>query len=194
MLNNITELIKCSKRNGEEAQRAKEMLFNIFYDELHKIAKARMSRERPNHTLQPTALINEAYIKFIENKVYEGLENRVHFFATASKIMRNILVDYARTHKSQKRGGKEEKILINEEIDGQSEQGLDLVDLIALGDALNELEKSNKLRCEIVDMKVFGGLQNEEIAKVHGISSIKVKAQWNLARNWLRKKLQNEQA
>lgn len=191
MLDNITALIKCSKGSDEEAEKAKEKLFSIFYDELHKIAKIHMKFEPSNHTLQPTALIHEAYIRFIKNGVYEGLANRIHFFATASRIMRHVLVDSARARRSQKRGRGEQTVVINEEIDGQPRNSVEPIDLIALDLALNELEKVNKLRSDIVDMRIFGGLQHEEIATVLGIETIKAKAQWNLARKWLREKLQN---
>lgn len=158
----------------------------LVYDELKKIAAYKLSLERKDHTLQATALVHEAYLRMIDQHSVDW-KNRSHFFALASEMMRRILVNHAESHNAKKRG------------DGQTMLSLDdaenlavannEVDLIFLDNALNELAKFDETQAKIVEMKFFGGLTNEEVAEVLGISDSTVKREWRMARAWLTTKL-----
>lgn len=165
--------------NGDLA--ARERLIPIVYDELRKIAAAQMRRERADNSLQPTALVHEAYLKLV------GIEritfrDRAHFFALASRLMRQILLDKARHDRAEKRGPGLREVVVDEGmIAAQSRP----VDLIALDDVLLELAKLDKRKADIVEMRFFGGLSEEEIGCVLNISSRTVKRDWRAARAWL---------
>ena len=180
----ITQLlIKLS--NGQRA--VVDDLLPLIYDELRSLAANYLRRERVSHTLQPTALVHEAYLKLVDvNQV--TWQNRAHFFGVAANLMRRILIDYARQHKADKRGGEFQKLALDENIDKAQEQSAELV---ALDDALETLTKIDPVKARIVELRYFGGLTVEETAEVMGISTITVKRHWRMAKAWLYGQLSN---
>lgn len=156
-------------------------LLPLIYDELKRIAANYLRRERSDHTLQPTALVHEAYLKMIDiNQI--SWQNRAHFYGVAANQMRRILVDHARQHNADKRGGQFHILTLNEEIDKAAEES---TDLLALDDALNELAKMDPLKAKLVELRYFGGLSVEETAEVLGVSAITVKRHWRITKAWL---------
>lgn len=157
-------------------------IFPFIYDELRQIAGRHLRKERGNHTLQPTALVHEAYMKLVDQKAVQW-QNRSHFFGIASQIMRRILVDHARKHKAEKRGGEGENISLEEEFvvveKGRSAK------LLALDEALENLAKMDEMKAKIVELRYFGGLSVEESAEVLNVSEITVKRHWRAAKAWL---------
>lgn len=179
----ITELLEEVGRGNDEAT---DRLFERVYKELRKLAKAYLRQERADHTLQATALVHEAYLRLIKGESISW-QNRAHFFSVAAQVMRNILVDHARSHKAEKRGGGEPKLSLDEAVSFSAERNLDL---IALDDALTELCEYNAYHCRIVELKFFGGLEIEEIAAVLGKDDAKaVGREWRKAKMWLRSRL-----
>ncbi len=171
-------LIQLSEGNAQMV----DDILPLIYDELRRLAGNYLRRERSDHTLQPTALVHEAYIKLIDQTQVKW-QNRAHFFGIAANIMRRILVDYARQHKAEKRGGAAEKMPLEEEIlivsEGKS------AELLALDEALENLAKIDPQKSKIVELRYFGGLSVEETAKVLGVSEITVKRHWRMAKAWL---------
>lgn len=152
------------------------------YDELRKLANSYLRRERSSHTLQPTALVHEAYMKLIDQKNVRW-QNRAHFFGIAAQVMRRILMDYARQHKAQKRGGEGENLPLEDEILIVSKEKSH--ELLALDEALDNLAKIDEMKAKIVELRYFGGLSVEETAEVLGVSEITVKRHWRMAKAWL---------
>jgi len=166
-------------------QRAVDALFPLVYQQLKKIAQNKLRPERPDHTLNATALVHEAYLKLI-NQDQVNWQNRTHFFALAATAMRRILVDYARNRKAGKRGGDEVLITLNEEIMSSSTKAERLVDL---DEALKRLEVIHERQCKVVELRFFGGLKEDEIAEALNISLATVKRDWRLSRAWLAREL-----
>lgn len=164
---------------------AADKLMPLVYDELRKVAAQYLRKERPDHTLQPTALVNEAYLKLVDI-THVDWQDRAHFFAVASQVMRHILVDYARAKATDKRGGAIQKLALDEAISFSNEQD---IDLLALDDALKQLAAFDEQQSRIVEMRFFGGLSVEETAVVLGISPATVKREWALAKAWLYRKI-----
>jgi RNA polymerase sigma factor (TIGR02999 family) len=169
-------------------QGALDKLMPLVYDELHHLADRYLRRERPDHTIQATALVNEAFIKLIEQKEVQW-QNRAHFFGIAAQLMRRILVDHARARYAEKRGGEGYKLSLNEAIGLPEKRDLDLV---ALDDALNSLASRDERKSKIVELRFFGGLTIEETAEVLGISLDTVKRDWRMARAWLYSEISKE--
>jgi RNA polymerase sigma factor (TIGR02999 family) len=165
-------------------QEALQVLIPLVYQELRQIAQHHLSQERCDHTLQSTALVHEAYLRLLKQGA-GGVENRAHFLAVASRLMRQILVDHARAHRAAKRGGG----LKIELQDAMALQDAPEVDLIALDNALNELAGLDPQQSRIVEMRFFGGLSIEDTAEVIGISRTTVKREWATARAWLRREV-----
>lgn len=164
-------------------------LLPLVYDELRQLAASRLNRERSNHTLQPTALVHEAYLRLIGQKEAEW-QNRAHFFGIAARLMREILIEHARGRNRQKRGGEfKTQIALD---DAVSFTNTKLLDVIAVDEALSSLEKLDERQARIVEMKFFGGLTVEEIAEVLGISPATVKREWSTAKLLLYKTLHTE--
>ena len=178
----ITELL-AEWREGNQS--ALDNLYPLVYDELHRLARRYMSRERKGHTLQTTALINEAYVRLVDQKNVQWA-NRSHFFAISAQIMRRILIDHARRHAYAKRGGGAQQVSLEEAATVTPEQGLEL---IRLDEALKSLAEMDPRRSQVVEMRYFGGLNNEEIAGVLHISENTVTRDWNMARAWLYQQL-----
>ncbi|HUH64151.1 MAG TPA: sigma-70 family RNA polymerase sigma factor [Terracidiphilus sp.] len=159
---------------------ARDAVADIVYRELRRLASAYMRRERFDHTLQPTALVHEAYLRLVDQRA--EWKSRAHFFSTAAFMMRRILVDHAKQHLAAKRGSGLAKSSLDE---GLRVAGETPVDLIALNDALDSLSRIDPQRGQIVELRFFGGLSNEESAEVLGISPATVQRQWAGARAWL---------
>jgi RNA polymerase sigma factor (TIGR02999 family) len=164
---------------GDQAALGK--LIPLIYDQLHRLAHIYMVRERPGHTLQTSALVNEAYLRLIDAGRIEW-QDRAHFFAVSANVMRRILVEFARSHGSRKRGGDAVKLELDEA--AVPSPGRDAV-LIALDDALNALEKIDPREAKVVELRFFGGLSEKETAEVLGITDRTVRHDWNHAKVWL---------
>jgi|SRR5450755_1113585 RNA polymerase sigma factor (TIGR02999 family) len=173
----VTQLLVDASTGKQEAVDA---LFPIVYAELRRLAGSYLRRERPDHTLQSTALVHEAYMRLVDQKV--SWQNRAHFLGIAAQTMRRILLDHAKRRAASKRGGGEYTLQLDEGL--MHGKGREL-NLIALDDALSELEKIDPTRGRIVEMRFFGGLSNEEAALVLGVSPATVQRQWAGARAWL---------
>jgi RNA polymerase sigma-70 factor, ECF subfamily len=178
----ITELL-AEWREGNQS--ALDELYPLVYDELHRLARRYMSRERKDHTLQTTALINEAYVRMVDQKNVNWA-NRSHFFAISAQIMRRILIDHARRHAYAKRGGGAQQVSLEEVAAIAPDQGRELV---RLDEALKTLAERDPRRSQVVELRYFGGLNNEEIAGVLHVSENTVTRDWNMARAWLYQQL-----
>jgi RNA polymerase sigma-70 factor, ECF subfamily len=170
-------LAECSGGN----QGAFNQLLPLVYDELHRLAASYMSRERDGHTLQTTALVNEAYIR-LADQTSARWQDRVHFFAVASKVMRQILIDHARSHGRAKRGRGEKPISLDEVAVISPERA---ADLLALDEALQKLAEIDRRKSEVVELRFFGGLTIEEAAEVLKVTPKTVTRDWQMARAWL---------
>ncbi|HEU4431794.1 MAG TPA: sigma-70 family RNA polymerase sigma factor [Pyrinomonadaceae bacterium] len=178
----ITQLL-AAWREGNQA--ALDELYPLVYDELHRLARRYMSRERKGHTLQTTALINEAYVRLVDQRNVQWA-NRSHFFAISAQIMRRILIDHARRHAYAKRGGGARQVSLDETATVIHE---DLAEFLRLDEALKSLAELDPRRSQVVELKYFGGLNNDEIAGVLKISKNTVIRDWNMARAWLHSQL-----
>ena len=179
----VTELLQ--KWSGGDTAVLEE-LTPLIYAELHRIAKSYMRRERDGHTLQTSALVNEAYVRLIDWKTAKW-ENRAHFFGVSAQLMRRILVDFARSRPKIK-DGDVRHVSLDEAFTVTAEKDADLV---ALDEALNELAKFDERKAKIVELKFFGGLSVEETAEVMKISGVTVMREWNKAKAWLYRELNN---
>jgi RNA polymerase sigma factor (TIGR02999 family) len=157
-------------------------LMPLVYEELRRQASGYLRRERSNHTLQPTALINEAYLKLIDQRDVKW-QNRAHFFAIVAQAMRRILVDYARERKREKRGGAAENLPLDEALTIVSQEKS--VDLVALDEALNKLAKFDERQAKVVELRYFSGLSIDETAEVLNVSNITIRRDWSMAKAWL---------
>jgi RNA polymerase sigma factor (TIGR02999 family) len=174
----VTQLL-IAWSNGEEE--ALEKLVPLIYDELRRIARRYMKREPAGHTLQTTALVNEAYLRLIEQKGMKW-QNRAHFFAISAQLMRRILVSMARARHANKRGGEARQVSLDEALVISEERAAELV---ALDDAMNELAALDPRRSRVVELRYFGGLSVEETAEVLNISPETVMRDWKRAKAWL---------
>jgi RNA polymerase sigma factor (TIGR02999 family) len=177
----VTELLVRWKAGD---QGALEALVPLVYKELRDVARYHLQRERPGHTLQSAALVHEAYIRLLDQRPFET-ENRAHFLAVASRLMRQILVDYARSHGAAKRGA-DRKVELDASLILPQVQS---ADVIALDDALSDLARLDEQQSRIVELRFFGGLSIEEIAEALGISTSTVKREWNVAKAWLTRQM-----
>ena len=167
---------------------APERLMPYVYDELRRLARAFLSRERGGHTLQPTALVNEAYLRLVD-QTRVNWQNRAHFYGIASSMMRRVLIDHARAHATEKRGGAAIHLSLD---DVQVPLAQRASDFVALDEALEKLEQFDGRKCRIVEMRFFGGLKDEEIAEVLGVATRTVLRDWKKARLWLYRELSQE--
>jgi RNA polymerase sigma factor (TIGR02999 family) len=170
--------------NGGDAS-AFDRLVPLIYAELHRLALAQMSRERGGHILQPSALVNEAFVRLKGDTNVEWA-NRAHFYSVSARLMRQILVDFARSEESQKRGARAGHVKL-EDLPGLAQPGPSVspADLIAVDNALSRLAELDERQAKVVELRFFGGLQNDEIAKVLGISEPTVVRDWRMARAFL---------
>jgi RNA polymerase sigma factor (TIGR02999 family) len=178
----VTQLLHAWSQ-GQDA--ALEELVPLVHQELRRLARKHMLGERPGHTLQATALVNEAYLRLVNSRKVNW-QNRAHFFAISAQLMRRILVDYARARGYQKRGGGVPKVTLDEAWMGPQEKGHDLV---ALDDALNVLAGVDPRKSKVVELRFFGGLNVEETAEVLKVSPDTVLRDWRLAKAWLAREM-----
>jgi len=170
-------------QNGN--REALDKLFPVVYDELRRLAASRLRGERSDHTLQPTALVHEAYMRLVEQHSADW-QNRAHFFGLAAEMMRRILVNHAVKNNAEKRFGNQTKLALDEMIDFTHGQD---INLILLDEALNKLAEFDPKQAKIVELKFFAGLTSEEIAEVMQISDSTVKREWRIAKAWLHDQL-----
>jgi RNA polymerase sigma factor (TIGR02999 family) len=178
----VTQLLQAWSNGDQEAL---DKLAPLVYDELHRLARRYMSHERPGHTLQTTALVNEAYVRIVDWKNVRW-QNRAHFFGVAAQMMRRILVDFARSRSYEKRGGHAWRVSLSEAANLSAERG---ADLIALDDALETLATLDPRKSRIVELRFFGGLSVDETAEVLKISTRTVMRDWGMAQAWLYREL-----
>lgn len=178
-------LIDWSGGDGTAAER----LMPLIYDELRHIARGYLQAERADHTLQATGLVHEAYLRLVDQTTATW-QNRAHFFSVAAGVMRRVLVDHARRHRADKRGGKWDKLEFDEALAPGFSRS---VDLLALDDALLDLAKLDLRQSQVVELRFFGGLTNEEAAEVLDVSPRTIKREWRRAKAWLRREIIGEQ-
>lgn len=181
----VTQLL-IAWSNGEAG--ALEQLTPLVYAELRRLAHRYMHRERAGHTLQTTALVHEAYIRMIDQN-HANWQNRAQFFGVAANMMRRILVDHARGHQADKRGGGIAKLSLDEAIEIADQKE---VDLIALDDALNNLAELDEQQSRVVELRFFAGLTVEETAEVMKLSPATIKREWSMAKAWLHRELSKQ--
>jgi RNA polymerase sigma factor (TIGR02999 family) len=180
--NQVTQLL-VRWRDGD--RQAFDLLVPIVYQELRQIAGRYLSGERAGHTLQSTALVNEAYFRMVQQDLPEW-QNRAHFFAVAAQVMRQILVDHARARRALKRGGDSARVSLEQ----AENQAIPMdSDLVALDEALTALTQLDPQQGRVVELKFFGGLSNEDTSAVLGVSTSTVKRDWTMARAWLYREL-----
>jgi len=177
----ISQLLEQSRNGNKEAL---DELMPIVYEELRRLARHYMRNERAGHTLQTTALVNEAYVRLVSYKM--DWQSRAHFFAIAAQAMRRILIERARKHRSAKRGGDAQRISLDDAATVSPER---LEEMLAVENALTTLEELDPRRGRIVELRFYGGLNVEETAHVLGISSPTVKREWRAAKAWLHRSI-----
>ena len=180
----VTQLLVQVSHGDAEAMAA---VMPLLYRELHKLARHHLGRERPNHTLQPTALVHEAYVQLAAQQRVHW-QNRAHFFGIASQAMRRILVDYARSRHAEKRGGLARKVSLDD-VDISDERA---IELIALDEALSGLAVIDPRQSQIVELRFFGGLTIEQTAEAIGVSPATIKREWAVAKGWLLRELSGD--
>jgi RNA polymerase sigma factor (TIGR02999 family) len=181
----VTQLLRAWSQGDKSAL---DQLYQIVYDELRRLAHRYMSRENAGHTLQTTALVNEAYLRLAEVKDMNW-QDRAHFFAVSANVMRRILIDEARARRAERRGGDNLTLALDEALD--VEKGEDL-DLIALDLALQSLAQINQRQSQVIELRYFGGLSVEETAEVLKVSTDTVMRDWRFAKAWLKREMVRE--
>lgn len=183
---NLTQvLVETAKEKPADVA---EKLMPVVYDELHALAEKYLRSERAGHTLQPTALVHEAYMKLIDQSRVDW-KGKTHFFAVGASAMRRILIDHARTKGRHKRGGGWQRVLLD---DAVAEEQFRELDAMALSEVLDNLRKLDATQAQIVELRFFGGLTVEEVAHVLGVSKRKVEGDWTHAKAWLRQQLDTD--
>lgn len=174
---------------GTGDREARDQLLTLVYKEMRKLAANYLKQQRPDHTLQPTALVHEAYLKLIDTSEINW-QDRAHFFAVAAQTMRNILVDHARAIAADKRGGGLHKVALDDVSGLAKKQDVDLIDL---NEALDQLATQDELQGRLIELRFFGGLTIEETAEVLKISPATVKREWTMARAWLFRRMKSRE-
>ena len=183
----MTEVTRILSAIGQGDPRAAEQLLPIVYDELRKLAAAKLARERPGHTLEATALVHEAYLRLIGTPEIDGWDNRGHFFAAAAEAMRRILVESARRKQAHKHGGAlTEQTLDPEILPGPN--SLDPLEVLAIHESLDRLAEKSPRKAELVKLRYFLGCTMAESAKILGIAAATAEEDWTYARAWLRRR------
>jgi len=180
----VSGLLRAWSGGDEDAL---EKLTPMVFDELHRLARRHMRGERPGHSLQATALVNEAYMRLVDCERMQW-QNRAHFFAVSAQLMRRILVDHARRHNLKRGGGVQHVLLEEAAVVGGGEE----TDLVGLDNAMNALARIDPRKVQVVEMRFFGGLSVEETAEVLKVSTVTVKRDWRAAKAWLYRELTGE--
>jgi RNA polymerase sigma factor (TIGR02999 family) len=184
----VTEVSELLVKWNQGDQEALNQLMPLVYNELRRLASSYLRRERPDHTLQTTALVHEAYLKLVDQR-HQDLQSRRHFFILTAQLMRHILVDYARRYKAKKRGGAQVKLPLDEAkevCDGKNP------DLLVLDEAISELSILDPQQGRVVELRVFGGLSIEETAEVMKISPRTVHREWSMAKAWVHQQINRQ--
>ena len=184
----VTEIVTRLKEAGGSDRASAEELLPHVYDELRLLARRYLSRERPGHTLQPTALVHEAYIKLVDQSKVDW-QGRTHFFAVGAKVMRHLLIDHARSKGRAKRGGDQQKVTLADGLTPFGNRQLDTEDLLALNEGLDRLAELDERQARVVELRFFGGLTVPEVALILGVSERTVEGDWAHARAWLKREL-----
>lgn len=182
---NVTQLL-VAWNDGDQA--ARDELMSVVYQELHRLAHHYMKRESPGHTLQTSALVNEAFLRLVDQKNVQW-QNRAHFFGIAAQMMRRILVDYARQRRYAKRGGGARQITLDEGLVVSDERNAEVVEL---SEALDRMAEFDQRKAQTVELRFFGGLSVEETAEVLAVSPGTVMRDWTLAKAWLRREMSSD--
>ncbi|MEM1069182.1 MAG: ECF-type sigma factor [Planctomycetota bacterium] len=189
MTNETPDLTETLTRALAENDRATaERLMNVVYDQLRRLAASMLRNEVPGNTLQPTALVNEAYLRLIDQHRVDW-KGKTHFFAVGAKMMRRILVDHARSKKRLKRGGQLHRVALGDEVQVSNRSD---EDVLAIEEALEKLAKLDPRQSQIVELRFYGGLTVTEVAQVLGVSKRTVEAEWTVIKAWLRRELSGE--
>ena len=178
----VTQLLREIHGGNQVSERE---LFSLIYQDLHRLAAGYMRRERPDHTLQATALVHEAYLRLFNGESFRW-ENRKQLFGSMAHIMRNLLVDHARKRRSDKRGGENRKLSLDEALVASDDQS---ANMLALNEALEELGRLNQRQVKVVELRYFGGLTVDETADALDVSPETVKLDWRFAKAWLNQRL-----
>jgi RNA polymerase sigma-70 factor (ECF subfamily) len=184
---NVTQLLLEAQRGKRESL---DMLLDVLYGELRRIAAGYFRGERPNHTLQPTALVHEAYVRLIDQRDVTW-KNRAHFLGVAARVMRRLLVDHARKNSANKRGGELARVTLDDAVRAHES---DACDILALNVALEALEAENERLAKIIELRYFGGMTIDETAEELGIATATVERDWKFARAWLRRQIEGGEA
>ncbi len=185
--NQASQVTRLLDELKEGDRSALKKLLPLVYDEFRGLAADYLRRERKDHTLQPTALVHEAYLKLVDQTRVDW-QGRTHFFAIGAQAMRRILVDHARKHQAAKRGGGQTRIAIDEDLLADSQRN---EDLLALDDAMAKLAELDSGQAKMVELRFFGGLKVAEVAEAMGMSKRSVEREWTMARTWLKRELSN---
>ena len=180
-----TDVTRLLTEISQGDERAADRLLPCLYEELRELAEGYLRRERPDHILQPTALVHEAYLKLVDQTQVDWRGN-THFKAVAAAAMHRVLIDHARARSREKRGGNWRQIALD---DAFYLSGTQAVDALELDEALEKMRKLDERQCRIMELRLFGGLSNEEIAKALGVSLRTVERDWKMGRTWLRREL-----
>lgn len=186
MSHDITGIL-CAIEEGD--RHASEQLLPLVYDELCKLATQRLAKEKPGQTLQATALVHEAYLRLVDASQVQTWENRGHFFAAAAEAMRRILIDQARRHRTEKHGGKHQQQQFDGMLSIAAPEGGPIEDVLALDEALKQLEAEEPVKARLVQLRYFAGVSVDDAAQMLGISPATAKRYWVYARAWLYGKL-----
>ncbi|MCA9752821.1 MAG: sigma-70 family RNA polymerase sigma factor [bacterium] len=185
MSEDFTRTLRAMQAAGEDAPAVTEKLLGLLYPELHRLAESLMRRERSGHTLQPTALVHEAYLKLVDDTRVEW-QDRAHFLGIAARAMRQILVDHARKHQAAKRGGGMQRVTLDESFGEAAGREFEV---LALNEALEKFARVDERAARVVELKVFAGMKIAEIAHVLDVSKRTVDGDWAMARMWLGREL-----
>lgn len=188
----VTEIVSGLSGAGDVDRASAEDLFPMVYDELRRLARGYMSRETPGHTLQPTALVHEAYLKLVD-QTRADWKGRTHFFAVGARVMRRLLVDHARERGAQKRGAGWKSVTLSGALEPLGAEALDPEQLLDLNSALDRLAEVDEREAKVVTLRFFGGLTVEQVAEVIGMSKRTVENDWRHAQAWLRLRLSEVQ-
>jgi RNA polymerase sigma-70 factor (ECF subfamily) len=179
------EITRLLREYSQADPRTGERLFEAIYPELRRLARSLMRRERPGHTLQPTELVHDAYMKLVDQTIVVA-RDRAHFLGIAARAMRQILVDHARRHHAEKRGGHWDRVTLEDSLGPKSGPG---IELLALDEAIASLSARDERAARVLELRIFGGLTIEEIAEALQISKRTVDADWQFARLWIARML-----